>query len=84
MPEERGRNTSIGDGTRADSAGTKPIYEKPCIVQLGELAGGQGVSCFDGFEATPLCINGSHNYDCYTGMAAADSCGAGIVGIPPE
>jgi hypothetical protein len=81
MPEERVRNTSMVDGARTDSARTKPVYEKPCVVRLGELAGGQGgPPCISGGSATSLCQIGSANYVCNPGSSATDSCWAGILG----
>jgi hypothetical protein len=80
MPEERVRNTSMVDGARTDSARTKPVYEKPCMVQLGELAGGQGENCLSGNAANPACIIGSSNYSCYPGASASFNCIAGTGG----
>ncbi len=57
----------------------KPMYEKPELVRLGELAVGRA-DCTVGAGDGELCFSGSGDFDCHTGTAASDTClvGGGV------
>jgi hypothetical protein len=46
---------------------TKPVYEKPVVVPLGELAKGEGAPCSSGSGANPCSNGGGVAKNCRSG-----------------
>ncbi len=61
----------------SDDKKSKPTYQAPVVMPLGELAKGEGQTCRTGSTASS-CNNGGHAANnCTSGSTAVRRCGTG-------
>ena len=61
----------------SDDKKSKPTYQAPVVMPLGELAAGEGQTCQSGGTASSCRIGGHAANNCANGTSAGNRCGFG-------
>jgi hypothetical protein len=64
----------------ADEKKSRPAYQAPIVMPLGELAKGEGPSCHNGGSASNCSTGGTASNNCNNGTTAGNRCGSGTAG----